>query len=431
MLGYADQHYWRALAGELTAEELVALPLGLAAVPSDAATSSRTRAARAGRPARPRRRACRASSRAASSSGSRSARRSRIGRRLLIADEPTGDLDEESAREVLRASRRARRRERLGGDSREPRSRVDGDRRPRRPHPRRPRERGAHRASWRRPSSAPAAGCGFPRRCSAPRASTIARGSSRATGPSSCIRVDGRVELPSPERARLEGARGEVLEARGVTRRYGAQVALDELDATFLPGRAHRRRRAFGLGQVDAARAPRRASTSRTRARCASGDTRRLAARPRGASGASARAHRRRRPGAGALGIPHGARERRARRSRYVASSRTRRRERAADALAAVGLAAHAERRVDCCRRASASGSRSRASSRAHSASSLADEPTSRLDAATTLEIGSLLAELAHDTGTTVVCATHDPLLIGLADREVRLRDASPLASRR
>ncbi len=31
VLGYADQHYWRALAGELTAEELVAVPLGLAA----------------------------------------------------------------------------------------------------------------------------------------------------------------------------------------------------------------------------------------------------------------------------------------------------------------------------------------------------------------------------------------------------------------
>jgi len=51
----------------------------------------------------------------------------------------------------------------------------------------------------------------------------------------------------------------------------------------------------------------------------------------------------------------------------------------------------------------------------------IADEPTSRLDAVTTLEIGALFAELAHETGTTVVCATHDPLLIGLADRELRL----------
>ncbi len=59
----------------------------------------------------------------------------------------------------------------------------------------------------------------------------------------------------------------------------------------------------------------------------------------------------------------------------------------------------------------------------------LADEPTSRLDTTTTLEIGGLLAELAHATGTTVVCATHDPLLIGLADREVRLGELAPVAS--
>ena len=40
-LGYADQHYWRALAGELTAEQLVAVPLGLASVPR---TAQRARA---------------------------------------------------------------------------------------------------------------------------------------------------------------------------------------------------------------------------------------------------------------------------------------------------------------------------------------------------------------------------------------------------
>jgi putative ABC transport system ATP-binding protein len=59
----------------------------------------------------------------------------------------------------------------------------------------------------------------------------------------------------------------------------------------------------------------------------------------------------------------------------------------------------------------------------------LADEPSSRLDAVTTVEIGSLLADLAHRTGTTVVCTTHDPLLIDLADREVRLRETVSLAS--
>ena len=35
MLGYADQHYWRALADELTAEELIGVPLGLASAPED------------------------------------------------------------------------------------------------------------------------------------------------------------------------------------------------------------------------------------------------------------------------------------------------------------------------------------------------------------------------------------------------------------
>ena len=99
--------------------------------------------------------------------------------------------------------------------------------------------------------------------------------------------------------------------------------------------------------------------------------------------------------------------------------------DRTADALAAVGLAPHAERRVDLL----SAGQRERvALARAFAARTpivIADEPSSRLDAVTTVEIGSLLAELAHGTGTTVVCATHDPLLIGLADREVRLHEAA------
>jgi putative ABC transport system ATP-binding protein len=95
--------------------------------------------------------------------------------------------------------------------------------------------------------------------------------------------------------------------------------------------------------------------------------------------------------------------------------------ERAADALAAVGLAEHSDRPVD---RLSA-GQRGRvALARALAASApvlIADEPTARVDAATTLALGHLLAALAHEHGTTVVCATHDPLLIDLADDEVEL----------
>jgi ABC-type lipoprotein export system ATPase subunit len=102
---------------------------------------------------------------------------------------------------------------------------------------------------------------------------------------------------------------------------------------------------------------------------------------------------------------------------------------RAGEALAAVGLSAHADRRVELL----SAGQRERvALARAFAARApvvVADEPTSRLDAATTVEIGALFVELAHGTGTTVICATHDPLLMGLADREVGLRDAVPLAS--
>jgi ABC-type lipoprotein export system ATPase subunit len=52
----------------------------------------------------------------------------------------------------------------------------------------------------------------------------------------------------------------------------------------------------------------------------------------------------------------------------------------------------------------------------------VADEPTARLDSATTLAIGGLLADLAREHGTTVICATHDPLLVTLSGAEVALR---------
>ena len=98
--------------------------------------------------------------------------------------------------------------------------------------------------------------------------------------------------------------------------------------------------------------------------------------------------------------------------------------ERAMDALAIVGLADHAARAVD---RLSA-GERERvALARAIAAGPgvlVADEPTARLDSATTIAIGGLLADLAREHGTTVICATHDPLLVTLAGVEVALHRA-------
>jgi putative ABC transport system ATP-binding protein len=102
---------------------------------------------------------------------------------------------------------------------------------------------------------------------------------------------------------------------------------------------------------------------------------------------------------------------------------------RAREALASVELAEHADRPVGVL----SSGQRERVvlarAFAARPAVVVADEPTARLDAATTLAVGELLASLAHRTGTTVVCATHDPLVVGIADREVQLRAPAAVAS--
>ncbi len=51
----------------------------------------------------------------------------------------------------------------------------------------------------------------------------------------------------------------------------------------------------------------------------------------------------------------------------------------------------------------------------------VADEPTSRLDQANALAVGTLFLRLAREHGTAIVCATHDPLLIDQADEIVSL----------
>jgi ABC-type lipoprotein export system ATPase subunit len=51
----------------------------------------------------------------------------------------------------------------------------------------------------------------------------------------------------------------------------------------------------------------------------------------------------------------------------------------------------------------------------------LADEPTARLDEANSRAVGRLFAELAAATGTAIVCATHDPVLIEQAGAAISL----------
>jgi ABC-type lipoprotein export system ATPase subunit len=90
-------------------------------------------------------------------------------------------------------------------------------------------------------------------------------------------------------------------------------------------------------------------------------------------------------------------------------------------ALAAVGLGELAGQRVSRL----STGERQRvAIARAlasRPAMLLADEPTARLDEANARAVGALLAELARTTGTAIVCATHDPVLIEHAHAELPL----------
>ncbi len=94
---------------------------------------------------------------------------------------------------------------------------------------------------------------------------------------------------------------------------------------------------------------------------------------------------------------------------------------RARAVLAQVGLAERAGQRVS---RLSAGETQRVALARALAGARgllIVDEPTSRLDEATAGEVARLLAAAAAEDGQTVICATHDPAAIGLADEVLAL----------
>jgi len=100
--------------------------------------------------------------------------------------------------------------------------------------------------------------------------------------------------------------------------------------------------------------------------------------------------------------------------------------KRAREALAAVGLADLAQQRVS---RLSLGERQRVAVARALAARPallLADEPTARLDEENARAVGALFVELARETGTAIVCATHDPALIEHASVELPLASLVP-----
>ncbi|MEU2743264.1 ABC transporter ATP-binding protein [Streptomyces sp. NPDC007095] len=99
------------------------------------------------------------------------------------------------------------------------------------------------------------------------------------------------------------------------------------------------------------------------------------------------------------------------------------REERVALLLALVGLADHRDQRP-----AELSGGQQQRVSIAralanHPALLLADEPTGQLDAQTGLAVMELLRAVVASEGVTALVATHDPQLLGLADRVLELGD--------
>ena len=98
----------------------------------------------------------------------------------------------------------------------------------------------------------------------------------------------------------------------------------------------------------------------------------------------------------------------------------------AVETLAAVGLSERAEQRVG---RLSTGEQVRVAIARALAPRPevlLADEPTARLDQANALAVALLFARLARLRGATIVCATHDPVVIEQADAELALRGDAP-----
>jgi len=99
------------------------------------------------------------------------------------------------------------------------------------------------------------------------------------------------------------------------------------------------------------------------------------------------------------------------------------RKERVTGLLEAVGLADRANHRPD----QMSGGEQQRvAVARAlatHPVLILADEPTANLDTENGRQVMEIMLRLNEETGTTFVCATHDPRVVSFARRVVELRD--------
>ena len=423
-IGYADQHYWRALAGELTARELVGIQLGLAGEPGsvrDARADELLERVGLGdrRDAHPRE--------LSGGEQQRIALCAALANRpaLLIADEPTGELDAATAREVLALIAELVR-ESDGTAlvvSHDPASAEQADRVIHVRDGRISDERiaGASgdgaivvgRGGWLRLPEDVLRAAGIDRHASAElRAGEVVL---QPSGESVTVPQALQPASEAALRACVTETQAPIVAARGLTKRFGSATPIDRLDADFAPGRLTVVTGPSGSGKTTlllllaGLELPDEGDVLLEGVSLAGLDR-------------AGRAELRRTSLAfvgqtAGLAPFLGAREN----VELALELRGLPNDGAAAALAAVGLAEHGDRPVAQL----SAGQRERAAlARAIAVQPrviVADEPTARLDGANALALGALLADVARTTGATVICATHDPLLIDQADAELSL----------
>jgi ABC-type lipoprotein export system ATPase subunit len=425
LLGYADQHYARALAPELSARELVALQLGLRGV----ARTERLRRAdelleRVGLSAHSNRRPTELSG----GEQQRVALCAALAHRpkVFLADEPTGELDAETADRVYELIGELVRETRCTTliVSHDPESAKIADRIVRIRDGRvseewaRDADEGdtivVGRGGWLRLPEELLLRAGIGTRATARLDSggvVVEPAGAPADANAAAI-----VEQPRPGRG--SSTNGEVVaRVEGLRKAYGDTPVLEGLDAEFGAGRLHAVTGPSGSGKTTflhllaGLELPDAGAIEVAGARLDTLDR-------------DARAALRRRDiayvGQQAGLVPHlSALENveLALTLRGVEETRLP----ALAALEAVGLAERARQRVARL----SQGERARtAIARAVAARPrllLADEPTSRLDQANALAVAVILGRLARETGAAVLCATHDPLVIEQADSQLSL----------
>jgi ABC-type lipoprotein export system ATPase subunit len=428
VLGYADQHYWRALASELEVRELVGLQLGLAGVPKN------ERLARSGALLERVGLLDRADAHPRELSGGEQQRVAICAAlahrpRLLLADEPTGELDAANARLVYEAIAALARE--AGTTtvlvSHDPESAAVADRIVRVRDGRVSEEAAladggdeaivVGRGGWLRLSEELLRRTGIHSHAAA---RLHEEGILLQAAPGAATPFEA-AEAAAPAPAVGEG--GLVAEALGVSRTYGtgaaAATALVELTARFAGGRLTAVTGPSGSGKTTLLHLLAGIDVP-------SGGEVRVLGETVSALDRDARARFR----AGKVGLVSqeaglvsfltaAENVELGLSLRGVAAEDAR--ARASQSLAAVGLAETAGRRVSDL----SSGQRERvAVARAVAARPvllLADEPTARLDQANALAVARLLLGLARETRAAVVCATHDPLLVEHADEVLDL----------